>query len=255
MTAEMKRFEVEPSYVVLGATGGIGSDLCRRLKACGANVVGASRNPDKVRELADSCGVRPFTLDATDIGQVAACLDDAQQAFGRVDGIANCVGSLLLKPAHLTTDVEWHTTLATNLTTAFATVHAGARNMMNSGGSIVLVSSAAARVGLANHEAIAAAKAGIIGLTMAAAASYAERGIRVNCVAPGMIRTPLTARLTANESSLKASAALHPLGRIGEPGDVAAAIAWLLDPQQSWVTGQVFGIDGGLATVRTRGKS
>ena len=103
--------------------------------------------------------------------QVAACLADAQQAFGRVDGVAKCVGSLLLKPAHLTTDSEWHTTLATNLTTAFATVQAGARTMLSTGGSIVLVSSAAARVGLANHEAIAAAKAGIIGLTLAAAAS------------------------------------------------------------------------------------
>ncbi len=255
MNGEIDRLDNKPSYVVLGATGGIGSDLCRRLRAGGANVMGASRNPDKVRELAEAYGVRPFTIDATDTGQVAACLADAQQAFGRVDGVANCVGSLLLKPAHLTTDSEWHTTLATNLTTAFATVHAGAKTMMSTGGSIVLVSSVAARVGLANHEAIAAAKAGIIGLTLAAAASYAEQGIRVNCVAPGMGRTPLTERLTANETSLKASAAMHPLGRIGEPGDVAAAIAWLLDPQQSWITGQVFGIDGGLATVRTRGKS
>jgi 3-oxoacyl-[acyl-carrier protein] reductase len=126
---------------------------------------------------------------------------------------------------------------------------------MNTGGSIVLVSSVAARVGLANHEAIAATKAGLIGLALAAAASYAERGIRINCVAPGMVRTPLTARLTANEATLQTSAAMHPLGRIGEASDVAAAIAWLLDPQQSWITGQVFGIDGGLATVRTRGKS
>lgn len=245
----------KPTYVILGATGGIGSELCRRLLASGANVVGASRNPDKVRELAETCGVRPFTLDATASGQVDACLADAQEAFGRIDGVANCVGSLILKPAHLTTDSEWQTTLATNLTTAFATVCAGAKTMMSTGGSIVLVSSAAARVGLANHEAIAAAKAGIIGLALAAAASYAERGIRVNCVAPGMVRTPLTARLTANEASLRASVAMHPLGRIGEPSDVAAAIAWLLDPQQSWVTGQVFGIDGGLATVRVRPKS
>ena len=126
---------------------------------------------------------------------------------------------------------------------------------MQTGGSIVLVSSVAARVGLANHEAIAAAKAGIIGLALSAAASYAERGIRVNCVAPGLVRTPLTARLIANESSLKASVAMHPLGRIGEPSEVAAAMAWLLDPKQSWITGQVLGIDGGLATLRTLGKS
>jgi 3-oxoacyl-[acyl-carrier protein] reductase len=89
------------------------------------------------------------------------------------------------------------------------------------------------------------------GLVLSAAASYARRGIRVNAVAPGLVRTPLSAALTANEASLKASAALHALGRIGEPDDVAAAIEWLLD--QTWVTGQVVGIDGGLATVRSRG--
>ena len=247
--------DIKPCHVVLGATGGIGSELCRQLCASGANVVAASRNSDKIRALAENIGARAFTLDATDIEQVADCLADAQQTFGRIDGVANCVGSLLLKPAHLTSTTEWQTTLATNLTTAFAAVHAGAQAMLQSGGSIVLVSSAAARVGLANHEAIAAAKAGIIGLTFAAAASYAERGIRVNCVAPGLVRTPLTARLTANEANLKASAAMHPLGRIGEPSDVATAMAWLLDPKQSWITGQVLGIDGGLATLRTRGKS
>jgi NAD(P)-dependent dehydrogenase (short-subunit alcohol dehydrogenase family) len=69
-----------------------------------------------------------------------------------------------------------------------------------------------------------------------------------------LVRTPLTARLTSNEASLKASTAMHPLGRIGEPGEVASAVAWLLDPEQSWITGQVLGIDGGLATVRARGK-
>lgn len=244
-----------PCHVVIGATGGIGAELCRLLCAYGAHVVAASRNSDKVRQLAENIGVRPFTLDATDVDQVAACLADAQQTFDRVDGVANCVGSLLLKPAHLTSNTEWQTTLATNLTTAFATVHAGAKAMLQTGGSIVLVSSAAARVGLANHEAIAAAKAGIIGLTLAAAASYAARGIRVNCVAPGLVRTPLTAQLIANEASLNASAAMHPLGRIGEPSEVATAMAWLLDPKQSWITGQVLGIDGGLATLRTRATS
>lgn len=241
-----------PTFVVLGATGGIGSDLCRRLLSAGANVVGAGRNPEKLRALADSCGLRPYTLDASDVGQVIACVSEARESFGRIDGVANCVGSLLLKPAHLTSESDWQATLTTNLTTAFATVHAGVKGMMETGGSIVLVSSVAARIGLANHEAIAAAKAGIIGLTLAAAASYAERGIRVNCVAPGLVRTPLTARLTATEAALKVSAAMHPLGRIGEPGDVAAAIAWLLDPQQSWITGQVLGIDGGLATIQAR---
>ena len=125
--------------------------------------------------------------------------------------------------------------------------------MQNEGGSIVLVSSAAAQIGLANHEAIAAAKGGITGLTLAAAASYAARGIRVNAVAPGLVKTRLAERLTANEKSEQASIGMHALGRLGEPEDVAAAIAFLLDPANDWITGQVLGVDGGLGSVRSRG--
>jgi NAD(P)-dependent dehydrogenase (short-subunit alcohol dehydrogenase family) len=243
----------EPAtFIVVGATGGIGSALCRRLAARGARLVVGGRDEQKLNVLAEEIGARPFVVDATRPDQIENCFAEAVKVNGRIDGVANCVGSLLLKPAHLTTDDEWAATLATNLTSAFLTVRAGARAMMQTGGSVVLVSSAVSQVGMANHEAIAAAKAGIVGLMLSAAASYAPRRIRVNCVAPGLVRTPLTARLTSNEASLKASTAMHALGRIGEPSDVAAAIEWLLDPAQSWVTAQVIGVDGGLARVRPR---
>ena len=91
-------------------------------------------------------------------------------------------------------------------------------------------------------------------MVRAAAASYGRRGVRVNCVAPGLVQTPLTISITAGEQSLKASTAMHALQKIGEAEDVAAAIQWLLDPRQKWITGQVFGIDGGLATIRSRGR-
>lgn len=124
---------------------------------------------------------------------------------------------------------------------------------MKTGGSIVLCSSAVARTGLFNHEAIAAAKAGIEGLARAAAATYAQRGIRVNCVAPGLVETPLSARLTANEAARSASEAMHALGKLGTPADVAEALDWLVDgTRSSWVTGQVIGVDGGLGSVRPR---
>jgi NAD(P)-dependent dehydrogenase (short-subunit alcohol dehydrogenase family) len=87
---------------------------------------------------------------------------------------------------------------------------------------------------------------------LSAAASYAPRGIRVNGVASGMVRTQLTERLTSSEPALKASTAMHALGRIGEPSDIASAIAWLLDPKQSWVTGQVLSVDGGMSAVKPR---
>jgi NAD(P)-dependent dehydrogenase (short-subunit alcohol dehydrogenase family) len=241
-----------PTYLVLGATGGIGESLCRRLASRGARLILAGGNSDKLQLLGDELQAPVFPLDATRFEEVDACVEKALQLHGRLDGVANCIGSLLLKSAHSTSETEWLATVATNLTTAFAVLRAAAKAMLNTGGSIVLVSSAAARIGLANHEAIAAAKAGVIGLTLSAAATYGPRGIRVNCVAPGLVRTPMTARLTANETSLKASTAMHALGRIGEPQDVAAAIEWLLSPEQSWITGQVLGIDGGLGSVRSR---
>jgi 3-oxoacyl-[acyl-carrier protein] reductase len=231
-------FEQPPSYLVLGATGGIGSALCHQLVAKGARLVIAARSAERLRALADEFGAHPFPMDATQSAQVDACVARVLERHGRLDGVAHCVGSLLLKPAHLTSDAEWDAALAVNLTSAFAVVWASAWAMKDSGGSIVRVSSAAARAGLANHEAVAA-KAGIIGLVLSAAAIYASRGIWVNGVAPGLVRTPLTAALTANEATLRASTAMHALGRLGEPADVASAIAWLLDPRQGWITGQV----------------
>ncbi len=244
--------DAAPSYLIFGATGGIGSALCRRLASHGARLVLAARDAERLRVLADELKASAYPLDASRFADVDACVEDAHKRLGRLDGVANCIGSLLLKPAHSTSEEEWAATVSTNLTSAFAIVRAGAKAMMSTGGSIVLVSSAAARIGLANHEAIAAAKAGIIGLTLSAAATYAPRGIRVNCVAPGLIRTPMTARLTSSEVALKASTSMHALGRIGEPQEVASALEWLLSPEQSWVTGQVLGVDGGLGSVRSR---
>ncbi|MGE0825961.1 MAG: SDR family NAD(P)-dependent oxidoreductase [Candidatus Binatia bacterium] len=182
-----------PVLVVIGATGGIGSELCQRLAAQGTRLVMAGRNAERLHALADEVGALPMVLDATCSDAVNQCFADVLAEYGRVDGVANCVGSLLLKPAHLTSDEEWNETLTTNLTSAFVTVRAAARAMMKTGGSIVLVS--------------------------------------------------------------KGSMALHPLGRIGEPADVAAAIEWFLDPAQNWVTGQVLGVDGGLGSLRTRGSA
>lgn len=236
--------------LIVGASGGIASVLARLLVANGARVFLAGRDPARLQPLADELAMPCGLVDATDPDQIDACADQAVAALGGLTGITNCAGSLLLKPAHLTSTAEWNATLAANLTSGFGCVRAAGRLLRADGGSVVLVSSAAARVGLANHEAIAAAKAGIIGLVLSAAATYARQKIRFNAVAPGLVRTPLTKGLVSSELAEKASLAMHPLGRLGEPEDVARAIAWLLDPAQGWITAQVLGVDGGLADLK-----
>jgi len=240
------------AYVVLGATGGIGSALARRVAARGGRLVLAARDEERLAALSGELDAPWVSLDAAEPDEVKSAVQRCVEAHGRFDGIVNAVGSILLRPAHMTKVEDFDATVRQNLRTAFAAVHAGAGALRKGGGSIVLVSTAAARTGLSNHEAIAAAKAGVQGLTLSAAATYAPSGVRVNCVAPGLVDTELAAPIVGSERALEASRAMHALQRIGQPDEVASAIEWLLDPAQSWVTGQVLGVDGGLGTVRPR---
>ena len=122
--------------------------------------------------------------------------------------------------------------------------------MFSNGGSVVLVSSAAASIGLSNHEAIAACKAGIEGLVRSAAMTYAAKQIRVNAVAPGLVKTSLTEKIWGNPRASEMSLSMHPIGRFGQPEDIARAVLWLASPDQSWVTGQTIGVDGGLGKLK-----
>jgi NAD(P)-dependent dehydrogenase (short-subunit alcohol dehydrogenase family) len=244
----------KPVTVIIGATGGIGRAVVDSLSADGHRLVLGARTKDEVHDLSESYDALPFVVDATQFDQVKAIVDHAVDTFGSLTGIVNLAGSIMLKPAHLTSTEDFVGVFEKNLLTAFHVVKAAARSMMSDGGgSIVLMSSAPARVGLPNHEAIAAAKAGIEGLVRSAASSYSNRNVRINAVAPGLVRTPLSASILSTSEGENRSKAMHPLGMIGEPADVAGAISWLLDPEASrWVTGQVIGVDGGLATVRPR---
>ncbi len=237
-----------PVYAVLGATGGVGSALSRLLAERGARVVVGGRDADAVEALAEEIGGIPAIVEGASFVAVDELVKKAA-AEGELRGTACCAGSLLLKPAHLTTEQELQETLEANVMTAFALVRATAR-AMKKGGSVVLVSSAAAEIGLPNHEAIAAAKGAVAALARSAAASYAGRGLRVNAVAPGLVDTPLTERIVSNPRSLEASLKLHALDRAGRPEEIARLIAWLLGPEGEWVTGQVWGVDGGLARLK-----
>ncbi len=240
-----------PVYLVVGATGGIGSALSRRLVERGGRVFLAARTESALRALSAELDSPWRVVDATDGDAVSELVDHVIETMGRLDGVASLAGSMLLKPAHLTKPDELAATLDANVATAFNVLRASVAALRDTDGSVVLFSSAAALTGLPNHEAIAAAKGAVAALVRSAASTYARWGVRVNAVAPGLVETPLTERITSRESARKHSESLHPLGRLGraeEPADVAA---WLLDGQTSgWVTGQVIAVDGGLSMVR-----
>lgn len=229
-------------YLIIAASSGIGQATCALLTSKGDTVFTTARDNSKITP--------DVILDATDFDAVDRVFEQA----GEIDGVVNLSGSLFLRSAHLTSKEQYQSVIDASLTTAFATVR-GAGKYMKNGGSVVLLSSAAALAGLANHDAIAAAKAGIVGLMLSAAASYAPQNLRVNAVAPGLVETPLTTSLTGNETSRRFSESMHALGRLGKPDDIARAIVFLLDPQNSWITGQVLAVDGGLSHVRPKMKA
>lgn len=234
--------------LIIGAAGGIGRELATTLHARGYELILAGRTLASLEPLAAEFNATVRALDASNFATVESLFAD----HPGITAAANLAGSILLKPAHLTSEAEFAETISQNLKTAFALTRAAGRHMKSSGGSVVLMSSCAAGIGLANHEAISAAKAGIEGLVRSAAATYASAGIRFNAVAPGLVATPMARRITENEGALKASIAMHPLGRIGNAQEIAAAIAFLLAPENNWITGQSLGIDGGLSRLKVR---
>ncbi|QDT16825.1 SDR family NAD(P)-dependent oxidoreductase [Alienimonas californiensis] len=243
-----------PGFLILGASSDIAADLVRRLHAAGHQSLLAARDVDRLADLAAETNSETVAFDAADGASVQAAFDAAKERFGPFQngegfaGAANMVGSFLMKAAHLTSDEEWSDTLRTNLDSAFYCVRSAGKALRD-GGSVVLMGSVAGRIGVHSHEAIAAAKAGVAGLTRSAAATYAHRGLRFNCVSPGLTQTKLTERIWKSEPAAEASRDMHALHRLGEPGDVAAAVAFLLDPAHDWITGQEIGVDGGMSAV------
>jgi NAD(P)-dependent dehydrogenase (short-subunit alcohol dehydrogenase family) len=228
------------NFLMIAASSAIGQATSTILEKTGHQVFKTARTYDKIH--AD------LLLDAGDFEAVDHAFAKAKERWGTIHGVVCFAGSLLLKPAHLTTQENYTSVIQSSLTTAFAVTRSAGKHLKN--GSVVLFSSAVHAIGLPNHEAIAAAKAGVVGLAKSAAATYASSNLRFNVVSPGLTDTPLTAPLTSNPRALKYSLDLHPLGRMGQPDEIARAVVFLLDPANSWITGQVLTVDGGLSNLK-----
>jgi NAD(P)-dependent dehydrogenase (short-subunit alcohol dehydrogenase family) len=235
--------------VITGGSGGIGSAVALRVAAAGGRPVLVARDVDRLAAVAAEIGAPFYPGDVLDNDAFAGVVKRVEAEVGEIDGLVHAVGSVFLKPLHATSVADWRTTLEINATSAFIVM----RNVMpllmrRKRGSVVLFSTVATSTGLQNHESIAAAKSAVEGLVKSAAISYARYGIRVNAVAPALTRTGLSRTLWQNEAMLSASVAMHPLGRIGEPDDIAPAVMYFLNDESGWTTGQILGVDGGLGT-------
>lgn len=237
-------------YAIFGGSGGIGSVLAKRLSDAGHTVYLLGRNEEKLQRLSNELHQPYLIVDATDENEVANIFKTILEKEASIKGVVSVVGSLFLKPLHLTSQKEFEDVMKTNATSTFCILKHAVKSIEK--GSIVVSSSTASLIGLANHETVGAAKSAVLGLMQSAAASYATKGIRINAVAPGLTRTPLAQSITSNEMALKASTGFHPIGRIGEPEDVAAAIEWLLSDESSFITGSVIPVDGGLSSIKLR---
>jgi NAD(P)-dependent dehydrogenase (short-subunit alcohol dehydrogenase family) len=236
--------------IVTAAGDGIGEATARAFADAGYHVVLVDINAESVNETATSlppgAEAEVIVADVTDEHAVADLVQRALDRFGRVDVLVNVVGGS--RPGKTTTELsldEWNRMLALNLTSTFLMCRAVLPHMEQRGkGAIVNVSSGAGLRGMRANPGYVAAKAGVGALTRALALDHGPNGVRVNCVAPGPIRTPLMKRnRTPDEIAMMGKIALA--GRIGEPEEIAAGIVWLAGDGSSYVMGQTIEIDGG----------
>jgi NAD(P)-dependent dehydrogenase (short-subunit alcohol dehydrogenase family) len=233
--------------VVTGGGGGIGRAVVRRFAALGDRVVAVGRDE---RALADSGG-EPAPCDVTDEPAVEALFS----RLGAVDVLVNNAGLAESAPLHRTTLESWRAHLDVNATGAFLCTRAAIGGMRERGrGAVVTVASTAGRAGAPYTAAYTASKHAAVGLMRAAAAELAGTGVTANAVCPAFVDTPMTARSVGNivrrtgrsqEESRAALASASPLGRLLDPGEVAAAVVWLASPEAAAISGQTLVLDGG----------
>ncbi|MFW6075708.1 MAG: 3-oxoacyl-[acyl-carrier-protein] reductase [Chloroflexota bacterium] len=237
--------------IVTGATRGIGRAVAHRVAQDGyAVVVNYRGEPDSAQGVCDEISAAggeavPMRADVTDSDQIADMVKGVMDQFGRVDALVNNAGITRDTLFMRMKDEDWDAVIQTNLRSAYLCSKAVIRPMMRQrSGAIVNMTSVVGLVGNPGQANYAAAKAGLIGLTKSLAKEVGSRGIRVNAVAPGFIDTRLTNVLSdeIRESAIE----MIPLGRFGEPEDVAGAVAFLLGSESHYITGNVLSVDGGL---------
>ncbi len=236
--------------LVTGASGGIGGAIARALHAGGADVALSGTRREALDALCGELGDRAqvFTCDLSDPGSVGALPGQVEAEFGQLDILVNNAGLTRDNLAMRMKDEEWDQVLQVNLTAGFRLARASLRGMMKRRwGRIVAITSIVGQTGNPGQANYAASKAGMAGMSKALAQEVASRGITVNCVAPGFVKTAMTDALPEPQREKLLSAI--PAGRLGLPQDVAACVVFLASEEAGYVTGQTLHVNGGMAMI------
>ena len=240
--------------LIFGGSGGVGAAVAEALVARGQPVHLASRDEGRLRAVAERIGAGYTVADVEDPAAIARAVAEADGAGGALQGLCYAVGTITLKPLGRLTDADFERDFRVNALGAARAVQAALPALKQAEGtaSVLFFSTVAVAQGFAAHASVSMAKGAVEGLTRALAAELAPK-IRVNAIAPSLTRTALAAPLVASETMATAIAQLHALQRLGTPADIAPLASLLLGPDAGWISGQIIGVDGGRATLRTKG--
>lgn len=239
--------------MITGASGGLAGAVAGRLLESGWQLALVTRDLNKLGQnpaVTSSCLIEADVSTASGAAQaIDQCVSETGQAPA---ALINCAGSVMMAALHKTSQQQFRQCMQANLDTSFFSLGAFVSQCLKAkqSGVAVLVSSVTAQIGVSNHEAIAASKAAVESLARSAAATYSRDRIRINTVAPGLMRSPSTEWLFSTPKNTSQLDAQYPLGRHGQVDDVASAIAWLVSEEANWITGQVLPVDGGFTAVR-----
>jgi len=246
------------TVLITGGGSGIGFATARLLVGAGANVVLAGRRVEKLdiaaKEL-DPSGERVLAV-ATDVSRLDE-LDELvariRETYGRLDGVFVNAGVAFSSPSALVSEADFDRVIGINWKGAFFTIQKATQLFDEAGGAVVINGTCLAHRGNALSSLYAATKAAVTSLSRSLAADFADLGIRVNAISPGFIRTDLLDGVVPNDEAREMIRSQIPLGRIGQPEDVAGVVAFLLSPHAAYITGQDLGVDGGLVSAAPMG--
>ena len=227
-------------YLIIGATGSIGSSLAEQLKKSGKEIHLVGRDANKTKALSEQLNCKYTVLDVLENGFI----EKLKSEINEIKGIAYCVGSIDLKPFRMVNENDFIKCMQLNLFPVIEIIKGYQETLKKNNGSIVLFSTVAAQKGFTNHSIIASTKAAIEGLTVSLAAEFAPN-IRVNCIAPSLTNSKIAEPMLKNKVLAEGIAKAHPLKRLGEGKDSASLAKFLITDESSWITGQIIAVDGG----------